>query len=102
MEQLPYSTLVPGEVAQDFLVKSRPKRQIGLKTFENCETANILNKQVKINSKFYDTIKATSNQYMNSFFVDTVVKWNQPEEEVVCAKSVGAFGIALDRLELCH
>ena len=90
--------LVPGLPPQDFLLKSRPRRQIRLKTFDNCETSNILNKQVKNNSKCYDTIQATSNQYRNSFFVDTVVKWNQLEEEVVCAKSVEAFKTALDRL----
>ena len=90
--------LVPGLPPQNFLSKSRPRRQIRLKSFENCETSNILNKQVKNNSKCFETIQATSNQYRNSFFVDTVVKWNQLDEDVVCAKTVEAFKTALDSL----
>ena len=35
--------LVPGLPPQNFLSTSRPRRQIRLKTFENCETSNILN-----------------------------------------------------------
>ena len=90
--------LVPGLPPQDFLSQSKSRRQIKPRKFQDCETTNILTKQVKNNSKCFETVQATSNQYKHSFFVDTVIKWNQLEDNIVCAKSVEAFKTALDSL----
>ena len=90
--------LVPGLPPQDFLLHSKSRRQIKPRKFQDCETTNILTKQVKNNSKCFETVQATSNQYKHSFFVDTVIKWNQFEDNIVCAKSVEAFKTALDSL----
>ena len=88
--------LVPGLPPNEFLSASKPKRTIKPKRYKDCETTNILDKQVKNNTKCFETIHAKSIQYKHSFFVDTVVRWNQLDEEVVSAKTVEAFKSALD------
>ena len=90
--------LVQGLSPQDFLSQSKSRRQIKTRKFQDCETTNILTKQVKNNSKCFETVQAISNQYKHSFFVGTVIKWNQLEDNIVCAKSVEAFKTALDSL----
>ena len=90
--------LVPGLPTHNFIQKAKSRRPIKLKTFENCENVNILSSQVKNNSKCLETTPTNTNQYRSSFFVDTVIKWNQLDDNVVCAKSVEAFKTSLDSL----
>ena len=90
--------LVPGLPTHNFIQKAKSRRPIKLKTFENCENVNILSSQVKNNSKCLETTPTNTNQYRSSFFVDTVIKWNQLDDNVVCTMSVEAFKTALDSL----
>ncbi|XP_071161129.1 uncharacterized protein [Mytilus edulis] len=50
----------------DFLVKSKPKRKIKPKTFDNFVCANIVTNSVKNNSKALDTTPSNTNLYKNS------------------------------------
>jgi hypothetical protein len=47
-----------------------------------------VNNSVKNNSKALKTTACNTEQYKNSFFVKSVIHWNQLEEEIVHAKTV--------------
>ena len=68
--------LVPA-INPEFLVKSKPKRKIKPKRFDNFESYQF----VKNNSKVLETTACNTEQYKNSFFVKSVIHWNQLEEE---------------------
>ena len=65
--------LVPAINPSEFLVKSKPKR------FDNFESANIVNNSAKNNSKALETTVCNTEQYKNSFFVKSVIHWNQQD-----------------------
>ncbi len=87
--------LVPAINPDDFLVKSKPKRKIKPKTFDNFVSANIVTNSVKDNSKALDTIPSNTDPYKNSFFVKSILHWNQLEARIVCADTVESFKAAL-------
>ena len=90
--------LVPA-INPEYFVKSKPKRKIKPKRFDNFESANIVNNSVKNNSKALETTACNTEQYKNSFFVKSVIHWNQLEEEIVHAKTVESFKTALQPLQ---
>jgi hypothetical protein len=59
--------LVPA-INPEFLVKSKPKRKIKPKRFDNFESYQF----VKNNSKVLETTACNTEQYKNSFFVKSV------------------------------
>ena len=91
--------LVPAINPSEFFVKSKPKCKIKPKRFDNFESANIGNNSVKNNSKALETTACNTEQYKNSFFVKSVIHWNQLDEEIVHAKTVGSFKTALQHLQ---
>ena len=61
-------------------------------------TKNIIDKYAVNNSKGYKIPENNgTEQYLRSFFIKTVIDWNQLEEKVVQAKTVAAFTAAVDR-----
>jgi hypothetical protein len=82
-----------------FLVPERKtRRKITAKTFTDCVTKNIIAKYVVKHSRGYKIPESNgSEQYTSSFFVKTVVDWNQLEESTVQAKTVAAFKAAVSR-----
>ena len=90
--------LVPVINPYEFLVKSKPKRNIKPKRFDNFESANIVNNSVKNNSKALETTVTSmcnTEQYKNSLFINSVIQWNQLDEEIVNAKTVVSFKPAI-------
>ena len=87
--------LIPAIHPDEFLKKSRPKRNITAKKFEGFQATNIVEKQVRNNSKCFDIPPSKTPQYSNSFFVKTVIAWNQLDDTVVRASSVKSFKTAL-------
>ena len=87
--------LVPAIEPEDFLKKSRPKRKISTKKFDNFETTNIIEKQVKNNTKCFNIPPSKTPQYTNFFFVKTIIDWNHLEDTIVRAPSVESFKTAL-------
>ena len=57
-----------------------------------------MNNSVKNNSKALETTVCNTEQYKNSFFVKSVIHWNQLDEEIVHAKTVESFKTALQNL----
>ncbi len=90
--------LVPAINHYEFLVKSKPKCKIKPKRFDNFENANIVNNSDKNNSKALETTVTSicnTEQYKNSFFIKSVIHWNQLDEEIVHAKTVESFKTAI-------
>ena len=95
--------MVPAINSSDSLVKSKPKRKIKPKRFDNFENANIVNNSDKNNSKALETTVTSicnTEQYKNSFFIKGVIHWNQLDEEIVHAKTVESFKTADNRRSL--
>ena len=89
--------LVPAIEPDDYLKKARPKRSITAKKFENYQATNIVEKQVKNNTKCFDLPSNKTHQFskLNSFFAKTLINWNHLEDSVVCATNVESFKSAL-------
>jgi hypothetical protein len=64
--------LVPSIEPDDYLKKARPKRSITAKKFVNYQATNIVEKQVKNNTKCFDIPSSKTHQFSNSFFVKTL------------------------------
>ena len=81
--------------ANNFVIAARPKRTIKAKTYSNCETDNIIERQVINNTRGLKVPNSNKPQYKHSFFVETTIHWNQLPDKVVHAGSVEAFKTAL-------
>jgi len=55
--------LVPAIEPDDYLKKKRPKRSITAKQFENYQATNIVEKQVKNNTKCFDIPSSKTHQF---------------------------------------
>ena len=86
---------IPALPAEDFIKTHKPKRQIRAKAYKDHETTNIIDKQVRNNSKAVVVPAARTDQYKNSFFIKTAIDWNHLEDNTVCAKTVEGFKSAL-------
>ena len=60
--------LVPALPIQNFAQPTKSKRRIRARQFENCNTSNIIDRQVTNNSKCYNPIRAQTENYRSSFF----------------------------------
>jgi hypothetical protein len=83
--------LVSAIEPDDYLKKARPKRYITAKIIENYQATNIVEKQVKNNTKCFDIPSSKAHQFSNSFFVKTLIDCNHLEDSDVCATSVESF-----------
>ena len=91
--------LVPAIEPEDYLKRSRQRRAITARKFDDYQTTNIIEKQVRNNSKCFDIPPSKTQQYSNSFFVKTLIDWNHLEDSVVCAPSVESFKSALSNCQ---
>jgi hypothetical protein len=87
--------LVPALDPDTFIKPNRPKRQIRSVKFTDCVAQNIINRQVTNNTRSFAVPVSKTNQYRNSFFVDTIVSWNKLPEDTARAKTVECFKKAL-------
>ena len=87
--------LVPAIDPDDFLKSARPRRNITAKKFDNYQATNIVEKQVRNNTRCFDIPTSKTPQHSNSFFVSTIVNWNHLEDTIVRATSVESFKSAL-------
>ena len=80
--------LVPAIDPDTFIKPNRPKRQIRSVKFTDCVAQNIIDRQVTNNARSFAVPVSKTNQYRNSFFVDTIVCWNKLPEDTARAKTV--------------
>ena len=83
--------LIPAIEPDDYLKKTRPKRYITAKIIENYQATNIVEKQVKNNTKCFDIPSSKAHQFSNSFFAKTLIDLNHLEDSDVCATSIESF-----------
>lgn len=66
--------MVPALEPNEYLNKARPKRRITGKKFENYQRINILEKQVKNNTKCFEIPTSKTPQYSQKYFTKTVIE----------------------------
>ena len=92
--------LVPALPIENFLTKTRPKRNIKAKKFENYNTDNIVERQVTNNSKCYTVRHCNTEQLKNSYFVTTPLAWNHLPNEVIDSTSPEVFKAKIEKSHL--
>ena len=68
-----------------------PKWHIRARTFQDCETTNIVNSQVRNNTRAVVVEHSNTEQYRNSLFIKTAIDWNHLENSLVIAKTTEEF-----------
>jgi len=86
---------IPALPPDDIIKFHRPKRQIKAKSFENFDTKNIIEKQVRNNKRAVVIPHTRTEQYKNSLFVRTAIDWNHLDDRVVCVSKTEEFKSAL-------
>lgn len=82
---------VPAINLEDYLKPLRPKRTIRARQYENFIQTNIIENQVTNNSKCFQTIRAKTDNFKNSFFVRTALDWNKLRDSAVLSDSIETF-----------
>jgi hypothetical protein len=102
MRLVTFYKIVNGEIPalppNDFLTPNehgRTRRTIRPKTFTDCVTTNPIARHAIDHPKGYKVPESTTEQYTSSYFVRTVVDWNQLKKDIVEAKSATAFSAAV-------
>ena len=87
---------VPAMPSSEFF-SPRPqnKRKIRTRTYADCVTTNIVERSAYNNSRAFIVPDSRSDQYRQSFFVQTVVDWNHLDDHTVNAKMLDGFREAL-------
>jgi len=92
---------VPAIPPEDYLIPQRPKRAVRVRTFKDHITSNIFDSQVTNNSRCFRVPPSKSEPYRHSFFVRTIIDWNQLEDDIVDAPSTEAFRECLANIQSC-
>jgi hypothetical protein len=88
--------LIPSLPADAFLTPMNVNcRRIRPTAYTGFETQNIIQRQANNNSRCFKVPPSKAEQFRNSFFVRTVVEWNNLDEAVVQSPSVSAFSSAI-------
>ena len=88
--------LVPAMPPENFF-NSIPqnKRQTKATHFKDCVLSNIIEKSACNNSRPFVVPQSNCKQYRESFFVQTVIDWNQLDNQAVTSKSLSSFKRAI-------
>ena len=89
--------LVPAIPVDDFLKQQKPKRLIRPRKYSDHISKNIVDRHSVNNNRCFVIENCKTEQMKQSFFVRTVVEWNQLDTEVVRAETVESFRDALTR-----
>ncbi|KAL8620766.1 hypothetical protein ACOMHN_043809 [Nucella lapillus] len=93
--------LVPAMPPSEFFT-SRPqsKRRIQAKSFRDYSSTNIVERSACNNSRAFVVPRSSCEQYKRSYFVQTVVDWNQLSDQTVNSKTLSSFKGALTKEKL--
>ena len=69
--------LVPALPTADSVTTAKPNRNNKTKVYKDCETTNIIERRLIKNSKGLNVPDCNTEQSKHSFFVETIVHWNQ-------------------------
>jgi hypothetical protein len=87
--------LTPAISTSDFVYNARPKRLIKSKQYSNFISQNIVENSVINNSKGLVYQRANTEPFKNSFFIKTLLDWNQLDDNTVNQSSLESFKTAL-------
>ena len=82
---------VPAIPASEYLLPVKNKRRIKAKTYDNCETKNIIKRHQILHNNCFQLPESKTVTYKNSFFPRTISEWNELSEFVVSAPSLEVF-----------
>ena len=82
---------LPAIPPHEYISHQKPKRHIRARTLQDCETTNIVNSQVRNNTRAVVVEHSNTEQYRNSLFIRTVIDWNHRENSLVIAKTTEEF-----------
>ena len=82
---------VPAIPASEFLLPVKNKRRIKAKTYDNCETKNIIKRHQILHNNCFQLPESKTVTYKNSFFPRTISEWNELSEFVVSAPNLEVF-----------
>ena len=82
---------LPAIPAKSYLKPIESKRRIKAKTFENCDSHNIVKRHQNLHNNCYQLPESKTIAYKNSFFPRTISDWNALPEAIVSAKSINIF-----------
>ena len=92
--------LVPAMPSSAFFTpKPQNKRQIRAKQFKDCISTNTVQRSSSNNDRTFIVPNTTCNQYRDSFFVRTVMDWNQLDNKIVTVDTVGSFKRAIGKID---
>lgn len=87
---------IPALPSRQFLTPiNTTRRRVRPTKFEGFQTTNLVERHAINHSRGFKVPDSRTEQYRNSFFVRTVMDWNQLSEATITAGSVGAFTSAL-------
>jgi hypothetical protein len=78
---------IPAIPPHEYISHQKPRRHIRARTFQDCETTNIVNSQVRNNTRAVVVEHSNTEQYRNSLFIRTAIDWNHLENSLVRAKT---------------
>jgi hypothetical protein len=82
---------IPAIPPHEYISYQKPKRNIRARTFQDCETTNIVNSQVRNNTRAVVVEHPNTEQYKNSLFIRTAIDWNHLENSLVIANTTEEF-----------
>jgi hypothetical protein len=82
---------IPAIPPHEYISHQKPKRHIRARTFQDCETTNSVNLQVRNNTRAIVVEHSNTDQYRNSLFIRTAINWNHLENSLVIVKTTEEF-----------
>ncbi|KAH3738942.1 hypothetical protein DPMN_045586 [Dreissena polymorpha] len=87
--------MVPAVDPDEYLTSTPQRRTVKVKTYSDYASSNILDRHIINNSRAFKLHNSQTNQYKNSFFVETLVLLNHLDDSVVRKQTVESFKQAL-------
>ena len=85
--------LLPAIPPDPYLTPCRPKRKIRARAFGDYVASNPVTRHQRVNDRCFEVPQSSTKAYQNSFFVRTIVDWNQLDNNTVSASSPETFKV---------
>ncbi|KAL8603391.1 hypothetical protein ACOMHN_004242 [Nucella lapillus] len=83
--------LVPAIPSADILTPSKTGRRIIPRDFKDYASSSAISDHIRNNSRSFQVSRCQTDQFRNSYFVNTVREWNHLDEATVTTSSVESF-----------
>ena len=86
---------VPAINPEDYLTKVTGRRRAKPSIYKDCVVLKQFDRSVRKHNNCYQTTAGRTEQFRNSFFIRTVVDWNNLDETSISAETINKFKSAL-------